>query len=1304
MTVFCGPSGSGKSSLAMDTIYAEGQRRYVESLSSYARQFVSQMQKPDLEHIEGLSPAIAIEQQNLGNTPRSTVGTTTEIYDYMRILMARAGKPHCPDCDLPIGTQSADEVIDKVMRSEEGARVYLLAPVSIDVGQQYEPLWEELRAAGYARIRVDGVTYPIEEPPQIDRRRKHSVEALIDRAVIRGKSRPRIAESCEAALALGKGVMHVSYADEHRPEREWKTVVHSQHLACDGCGRSFQPLTPHNFSFNSHLGWCPECEGLGTQTGANPAALLRDQQMSLAEGAVKLWPNLDRKLSRLMLTALAKRLGIATDVPFEQLNARARRLIFHGAGDTWIDVLPPGRSTAKTQPLFRFQFKGLYPALEEAARLAPSLRMVLNRFVDEVECSACGGSRLREDAAAVKFRGFTIDQLCRLPFAELQALVDGWKLTTREKKIAQELLREIRERTRFLNDVGLEYLTLGRSANTLSGGEAQRIRLASQLGSGLCGVLYVLDEPTIGLHPRDNARLLKALHRLRDLGNTLLLVEHDRDVIAGSDMIMDFGPAAGKLGGDIVASGSAAQLVRRRGSVTGPYLTGRKAIPIPANRRPVELPQEKTSPRRKKKAVNNMNPATDWLVVRGARHNNLRNIDVAIPLGRLVAITGPSGSGKSSLVDDVLYASLAAKLHRASTVPGAHDSLEGLAYINKVIRVDQQPLGNSPTSNPATYTGAFEHIRQLFAQLPESKLRGYTARRFSFNVPGGRCEACEGNGQRCIEMHFLPDVWVPCDTCRNKRYNPETLQVQFNNRSIADVLDLTCGEAVELFHNIPKVRRILQTLCDVGLEYLTLGQSAPTLSGGEAQRVKLAAELSRPDTGQTLYLLDEPTTGLHFDDLHKLILVLQRLVDLGNTVVVIEHNLDVIKSTDWVIDMGPEAGEEGGRVVTAGTPEMVAEYAQQGIATRTANRPKKQKNGRAAGKSPLDPPLAQAPSHTGVALAPILAAGPLEHRTPYDPAAGSKVAPSVVAEIGKDIQMPWEVDGRLWHTQDRVGRNGEACRWEGRILAEVVDRIQALGSFSETTWNERTIVEIAAEKKSEGWFLHAITGEAWLLKLKFRVPRKTFQQDELRRQIPLPTLNQMDDLPVYSNQPRVRCTTRGVWQEIELRLYSWDESNVPGMWDFLQHAVQAFGKHTARVALNPQDFTPWKVLGEKWHFLPKGFTEPPTWKPELLTRLCKIITDAAPGGEFEWGHKVLVHYRLPGKKRPLATLVTKRSAHVELAVRVPKGRVALGRVTGLGRESQVDAGHSSSDIVRLRFSQTKDLKPQELSQFLSEQW
>ncbi len=605
MTVFCGPSGSGKSSLAMDTIYAEGQRRYVESLSSYARQFISQMQKPDLEHIDGLSPAIAIEQHHLGNTPRSTVGTTTEIYDYLRILMARAGTSFCPDCDVVIGTQSVDEIVEKVLSASAGTRVYLMAPVSIEVGREYDTLWDELRSAGYARVRIDGKTYPIETPPDIDRRRMHRVEAVIDRAVIRKGARSRIAESCEAALSLGAGVMHVAVADPDRPEQEWQTIVHSQHLACDQCGRSFEPLTPHSFSFNSQLGWCPACEGLGTQRGANPAALVRDPQLTLAEGALLLWPDLSHQVSQLMLAALSRRTGLPLDVPFNQLSARARRILFHGAGDTWFDVLPPGRPTKKTKPLFKYQFKGLYPALEEAARLSPALRGQLYNLVDEVECSACGGSRLRDDAAATRFRDFTIDQLCRLPLGELQDVIEKWRLTAREKRIAGELLREIKNRNRFLNDVGLEYLTLGRTANSLSGGEAQRIRLASQLGSGLCGVLYVLDEPTIGLHPRDNARLLAALHRLRDLGNTLLLVEHDRDVIAGSDRVMDFGPAAGKHGGEVVAQGTPQQLGRKRQSVTGPFLSGKKALTIPSNRRPVVSDTTGELVRRASKPVDN---------------------------------------------------------------------------------------------------------------------------------------------------------------------------------------------------------------------------------------------------------------------------------------------------------------------------------------------------------------------------------------------------------------------------------------------------------------------------------------------------------------------------------------------------------------------------------------------------------------------------------------------------------------------------------------------------------------------------
>src|SRR5688572_2514510 len=970
------------------------------------------MQKPAVDHIDGLSPAIAIEQKNLGHTPRSTVGTVTEIYDYLRILMARLGQLHCPECEIPVGTQTADQVVDSVLAEPPGSRLYLMAPVEIDVGQQYTVLWDQLRATGYSRVRIDGVTHSLDEAPTIDRRRKHKVEVVIDRVVVKPEARSRIAGTIENALALGKGVMHIARAEEGVPEHRWETIVHSQHLACRQCGRSFEPLTPHSFSFNSPLGWCKTCEGLGVQIGANPAALLRDSKLTLADGVLDLWPNLQLPMAKAMLEALGRGAGIPLNVPFERLSARNRRMILHGTGEQWFEVSfnpqpkaqgPRRKAVASgsglnERPEFRFQYKGLYPAIEESSRLAPSLRVKLEHLVGEVDCSSCDGSRLRDDAAAVRFRGKMVGELCKLPLEELSSEIAAWKLTKSEQKVAGELLREITGRLQFLLDVGLDYLSLSRPAASLSNGEAQRIRLASQLGSGLCGVLYVLDEPTIGLHPRDNTRLLRALQKLRDLGNTLVVVEHDREVIENADHVLDFGPGAGRLGGQIVADATPDKIGKAAGSVTGPYLSGKKAIAVPSNRRISDLGLGigDLGKRKTKSQIPNPKSQIDPLADRssleilGARHNNLKNINVAIPLGTLTAITGPSGSGKSTLVDEILYAGVARKLHRASLMPGKHDEIRGLEHINKVIRVDQQPLGNSPTSNPATYTGAFELIRQLFAQLPEAKLRGYTARRFSFNVPGGRCEACEGNGQRRIEMHFLPDVWVECETCRGKRYNPETLAVTFHGQSISDVLDLTCGEAVVLFENIPKIRRTLQTLCDVGLDYLTLGQPAPTLSGGEAQRVKLAAELSRPDTGRTLYLLDEPTTGLHFDDLARLLEVMQRLVDLGNSVVVIEHNLDIIKSCDWIIDLGPEAGEGGGQVVVAGTPEEVAAYAELASPER-----KRQDVLR---------------SYTGEALIPVLKAVPFAERHPYDPlaAAAPTEQDQEIGEVGRTTKMPWE--------------------------------------------------------------------------------------------------------------------------------------------------------------------------------------------------------------------------------------------------------------------------------------------------------
>jgi excinuclease ABC subunit A len=1311
MTIFCGKSGSGKSSLAMDTIYAEGQRRYVESLSAYARQFVAQMQKPAVETIEGLSPAIAIEQKNLGHTPRSTVGTVTEIYDYLRILMARLGQLHCPQCEIPVGTQTADQIVDAVMAQPPGTRLYLMAPVEIDVGQQYTTLWDQLRATGYTRVRIDGVTHTLDEVPTIDRRRKHKVEIVIDRIAVKSEARSRIAGTVENALALGKGVLHVAHVNESVPEQRWETAVHSQHLACTKCGRSFEPLTPHSFSFNSPLGWCRTCEGLGVQIGANPAALLRDPKLTLGDGALDLWPNLAQPIARAMLAALGRETGIPLDVPFERLSARHRRLILHGTGEQWFEVFSSTqnpKSKIQNHPSFRFQYKGLYPAIDEASRLAPSLRVKLEHLVGEVECSTCDGSRLRDDATAVRFRGRTIGELGKLPLGELEREIGAWKLSKSEQKIAGELLREITGRVQFLLDVGLDYLSLSRPAASLSNGEAQRIRLASQLGSGLVGVLYVLDEPTIGLHPRDNSRLLGALQKLRDLGNTLLVVEHDREVIQSADHVLDFGPGAGRLGGQIVADATPDKLGKVSGSVTGPYLNGKKAIPVPTNRRMLEFGLPIVDPKASKKSPQSkiQNPKSNielqanrpTIEILGARHNNLKNINVSIPLGTLTAITGPSGSGKSTLVDDILYSGVARKLHRASLIPGKHDEIRGLEHINKVIRVDQQALGNSPTSNPATYTGAFELIRQLFAQLPEAKLRGYSARRFSFNVPGGRCEACEGNGQRRIEMHFLPDVWVECETCRGKRYNPETLAVTFHGRSISDVLDMTCGDAVKLFENIPKIRRILQTLCDVGLDYLTLGQAAPTLSGGEAQRVKLAAELSRPDTGRTLYLLDEPTTGLHFDDLAKLLEVLQRLVDLGNSVVVIEHNLDVIKCCDWVIDLGPEAGEAGGQVIAAGTPEQILDF---GLPLLDSQAPKR------SSQSKIQNPKSKIISHTATALAPVLAAGPFAERKAYDPAAEleKRNGDLDIREVGSAASMPWEIDGRSWHTEKRVGRNGEPCRWDGRILERIVDRIQELGDFAETSWSERSVVEITAPRKADGWFFHAITGETWLLKLKFRVYRGTFKRDELQERIQLKTLNELADLPIYGNEPRVKVKTlRGPWQEVEIRVHSLEEIDTPEFWSFLEDAIAGFVKFTEKAAVHPEDVSPWKVLGQKWHFLRKGFPPGKTvaWSMELLEELCELLQELAPQGQFLWNNQQLVHFMVEQQREPWATIQTKKPHALLLHLIGPKGRFGLGRVLELGADRHLDDTRPDRDIVRLHLVHEAHLHADDFEKFLRE--
>ena len=1043
MTVFCGPSGSGKSSLAMDTIYAEGQRRYVESLSSYARQFIGQAQKPKVEKIEGLSPAVALEQKNLGHSPRSTVGTVTEVYDYLRILMARLGQMHCPDCGIPVGTQTPDQIVDKVMAIGSGTRALLLAPIEVTAGGASADTWASLKSLGYGRVRIDGETVALDSAPVLDVRKKQSVEVVVDRIRVADDERSRISDSVEQALSLGVGVMRVAIADDDKPENRWTTQTHSQHLVCGDCGRSFDEMTPHHFSFNSGIGWCDGCEGLGMQTGTNPAALVTSGSATLAEGASLLWPHVSRPMAVRMLDALSKRFEVPTDVPFDRLTVSQKRVLMRGTGEQWIEV-PGDDSDASIG--FRFQFKGFYPALDAASRLIPGLRGKLEQFTAEIDCASCDGSRLREESSAVRFRNRTVGDLVHMPLDQLHGEIKSWRLDRREKKVAGELVREITSRVKFLLDVGLDYLTLHRGAATLSGGEAQRIRLASQLGSGLCGVLYVLDEPTIGLHPRDNLRLLKALHRLRDTGNTLLVVEHDRDVIAGADYLCDFGPKAGKYGGNIVARGGPTSVEPFDDSVTAPYIDGSKSIAIPPVRRLV--------------SHDDGSYAVKTIKVQGVAEHNLRSIDVDIPLGVMTAVTGPSGSGKSSLIEGVLYPAMARRLHRARLKPGRHESMTGLRHVDKVIRVDQSPLGNSPTSNAATYTGVFDLIRNEFARLPAAAERKYTARTFSFNVPGGRCETCEGSGQLKIEMHFLPDVWVPCEDCGSRRYNDAVLEIKYHGSNIADVLGMPIGEAVGLFGDHQKITHILQTLCDVGLDYITLGQAAPTLSGGEAQRVKLASELARPDTGRTLYLLDEPTTGLHFDDIQKLLGVMQRLVDLGNTVVVIEHNLDVIKCVDWILDLGPGAGIHGGELVFAGTPEAMAATAGKAGASVSASFVAEALGHPVPGKAKSPASRIKAASNPAKAIA--------GHGTPDMPKLQPVVEPEQREAIDPGvINSPWKVLGRRWHTVEK-GFDDKPS-WPLGLAEQVLSMLEEVAGKESLKFENPDRVTVRPDATSDAW-------------------------------------------------------------------------------------------------------------------------------------------------------------------------------------------------------------------------------------------
>jgi excinuclease ABC subunit A len=911
LIVFTGLSGSGKSSLAFDTIFAEGQRRYVESLSAYARQFLGQMDKPDVDFIDGLSPAVSIDQKAAGRNPRSTVGTITEVYDYLRLLYARVGRPHCPVCGRVIARQSPQQIVDRVLELDEGTRFQVLAPVVRGRKGEYGEMLRELQAKGYSRARVDGVVVRLDsvggpggELPALKKYEKHDIEVVVDRLAVKESARRRLTDSVETALALSGGVLVLDLVDlaEDDPGRE---RMYSEHLACLYDDLSFDELEPRSFSFNSPWGACPDCTGLGTRMEVDPELVVSDPEKTLAGGAIEVWSggHVNDYFMRL-IEALGDALGFSIDTPWGRLPAAARTALLRGY-DNQVHVRYKNRYGRERS--YYTHFEGAIPYIERRHSEAESdsSRERYAGFMREVPCPSCGGARLKPVSLAVTVDGKSIADFCALPIGELAKRLLELELSDRDQQIAGRILKEVNSRLGFLLDVGLDYLTLDRASATLAGGEAQRIRLATQIGSGLVGVLYVLDEPSIGLHQRDNHRLLETLIRLRDLGNTLIVVEHDEDTIRAADWVVDIGPRAGEHGGNIVVSGPLEELLDSPGSLTGAYLTGREVIELPAARRTRVKGRE--------------------VVVKGASEHNLRGVDVAFPLGCFIAVTGVSGSGKSTLVNDILYSALARELHGARVVAGKHVRVTGMHLLDKVVHVDQGPIGRTPRSNPATYTGVFDHVRRLFAQTTEAKVRGYQPGRFSFNVKGGRCEACAGDGTIKIEMQFLPDVYVPCEVCHGARYNTDTLQVHFKGKTIADVLGMPVEEAAQFFEAIPAIHRHLQTLVDVGLGYVRLGQPAPTLSGGEAQRVKLASELQRRSTGRTIYVLDEPTTGLHFDDIRKLLGVLGRLVDGGNTVIVIEHNLDVIKTADWVIDLGPEGGSRGGDVIATGTPEDIAQ-------------------------------------------------------------------------------------------------------------------------------------------------------------------------------------------------------------------------------------------------------------------------------------------------------------------------------------------------------------------------------------------
>ena len=1098
MTVFSGVSGSGKTSLALDTIYAEGQRRFVESLSPYARQFVSEMPKPKVDRVTGLSPAIAIDPRNTVQTPRSTVGTITETYDYLRVLYARLATPHCPECGSDLGAASVADIVDRIISDFWRQGVLILAPLRLSPTEEYDVVFQRLARQGWTRVRIDGEVHRLPLDFTIDRRRHHEVEVVVDRLRPAKKRRPRIAEAVEAALNISQGRVIIARTAGEEPTE----VSLATELSCPNCGIAYEQLTPRSYSFNHAEGWCGQCQGLGTEQGVDLRVLVPDETKSLADGAISLWgPLPEGSMLYQLLAALAKRLGFTLNQPLSTLTAQQRDVLLFGTEEDFrVDGM-------------RVRFGGLVDGVAAVAALSDDFRRKFARAWAPVPCSACEGSRLRPEPAASEFRGYTLPQLCSLSLEECLTFFDSLELTAAEQQRAAQIPEEIQSRLRFLVEVGLEYLTLDRPAATLSGGEAQRVKLAGQLGTGLTGVLYVLDEPTVGIHPRDNERMLKALKSLRDLGNSLVVVEHDPQTLREADYIVDFGPGAGPDGGQIVAMGTR-RAVQRCTSPTGRYLSGRLAVPIPWPRRALS------------------GKADGWLTIQEATHHNLKNIDVEIPLESLVCVTGPSGSGKSSLIEDILYPELAWRLHGTATNPGYHRDILGAESLDKVINIDQAPIGQSPRSNPATYIGIFDLIRQFYAKLPEARRQGYTPGWFSFNKPGGRCEACAGMGAVRVDMHFLPAVWVACEECGGRRFKPEILEVKYQNKNIADILEMTAGEALVLFEHFPRLQRMLHIMCDVGLDYLPLGQAAPTLSGGEAQRVKLARELVKPSRGHTLYLLDEPTTGLHPADIIKLLGVLNRLVDAGNTAVVIEHNLDVIKTADYIIDLGPGGGDAGGYVVAAGRPEEV-----------TGNR-----------QSPTAPYLSQILEDSPKCDRQALTAAP---REPVRDQAK-------VEEIGRGVATPWERDPVAWHTVQRKTAAGEERAWQGEALLMLRELIESLPQPPEQDWEHPDYVEFRSHLARD-WWARARTNKKWYLDLQFRTEKGRFGEAELAHQLALPTWNEIEDLPKYGEGARVRVHTRAAdYDRVALQIHQIEDVTSREFKQFLAACYEAYRRMIGR--------------------------------------------------------------------------------------------------------------------------------------------